>query len=247
MITGAVVPLYVHPLVDARSWQIAAGEGAAARCIVVNVADGPGLGAPDEEYVTWFSRLSHRGVRVAGYVDCDYGTRSSERVSADVERWRGVYDVRSFFLDRYPSAALSSTRRTVQWMRSTGAELIVANPGTEAPIAATADVNISVAFEGRWSDYRRAVRAGSVRSRGAGEIAHLVYAVPRHEHQRARALADELGALSYVTSGDGANPWGQLLETSPPAPPAPTRAGTGSGLRVRRPARPRTPADTSRS
>ncbi|MEO3938985.1 spherulation-specific family 4 protein [Dermatophilaceae bacterium Soc4.6] len=212
MITGAVVPLYVHPLVDPGAWKVAHREGPGARCVVVNVADGPGEAAPDDEYVTWVARLTERSVRVAGYVDCGYGARRSDLLRADVERWRKVYGVRSFFLDRFPSTAATPTTRAVRWLRDTGAELVVANPGVEAHGDATTGVDISVAFEGPWRAYRSGILAGTVKARSSRDIAHLVYAVPRNQHQRAHALARELGALVYVTSGDGANPWGHLRE-----------------------------------
>ncbi len=217
MIADAVVPLYVHPLLDPEAWWVAQHEGPRARCIVVNVADGPGTDRVDDEYVTWVSRLERRSVRVAGYLDCDYGARGLELLREDAERWRATYGVRSFFLDRFPPRAVARTTRAVKWLRDTGAELVVANPGVESGEDTTTGVDISVAFEGPWHDYRRGILMGTVRARRSRDIAHLVYGVPGQQQARAQALARGLGALPYVTSGDGANPWSQLRGTTPPA------------------------------
>jgi hypothetical protein len=223
VITGAVVPLYVHPLVDVDSWHLAERLGAKAACIVVNVADGPGApGRPDGAYVAWIARLAGRGVTVAGYVDCAYGARSADDVRADVERWRANFAVQSFFLDQFPAVPAPVTAGIVRWLGDTGTRLVAANAGVETHPDSLVGVDVHVAFEGRWPDYRRAVSDGRVARTRANDVTHLVYAVPGQELDHAIGLARSLGAHPYVTSRDGANPWdrlvGSTLETSAAQP-----------------------------
>jgi hypothetical protein len=208
---GAVVPLYVHPLLDPMAWRNLEELGPGLRCVVVNVADGPGSPRdPDPEYVRAVHRLRRAHVTVAGYVDLAYGARSTGVVHRDVDTWRSEYDVSAFFLDRYPSHVDPRAIGVVEWLVRGGADLVVANPGVHPDPAAVDRVDLCVTFEGDVERYRAATGRSQADSLGATDVAHLVYDVPPEDHAEVGDLAAARGAAGYVTEGRGSNPWDRL-------------------------------------
>ncbi|KAF3761883.1 hypothetical protein M406DRAFT_234055, partial [Cryphonectria parasitica EP155] len=127
-----LVPLYIYPTPEtwAPLYRAADAQPDLDFYVVVNPANGPGLGAlPDANYVDALARLTALGnVRVIGYVHCSYGRRPVEDIVADVEayaRWEGEMGktivVDGIFIDETPSstefveylAALANAGRTI--------------------------------------------------------------------------------------------------------------------------------------
>jgi len=217
--TGAVVPLYVHPLLDPQAWSALEELGTDLRCVVVNVADGPGSAlTADPRYVHAVRRLRRAGVTVAGYLDLAYGARSTGTVQRAVDAWESAYEVSAFFLDRHPSYVEPRAIGVAEWLVRRGADLVVANTGVHPDPAAVDCVDVCVTFEGDVERYRALTVPTWAASFGAGHIAHLVYGVPPEDQAEVRALAAERGAVGYATEGRGSNPWDRLAASLTPHP-----------------------------
>jgi hypothetical protein len=76
--------------------------------VVVNPANGPGLGpTPDKNYTRELTKLNaHANVKTFGYVFTAYGKRDLVLVLQDVERyrnWNSTVGVKGIFFDETPS------------------------------------------------------------------------------------------------------------------------------------------------
>lgn len=211
--TGVIdllVPAYVHPLVDPDAWNRIIALAPRVRAVIVNVHNGPG-DEPDPAYPDLLRRLDAAGVRTVGYVDTDYGRRPAAQVVADVNTWLSRYGVRGAFLDQVTSGLdhLDHYAELTVATRSRGADYVVLNPGTEPHPGYTDLANITVTFEGSWSDYGRLQEPGWTRELPPGRFAHLIHGVPDAGAVRAavRLAARRHVRTVYVTTGTGANPW----------------------------------------
>jgi Spherulation-specific family 4 len=208
-----LVPAYVHPLEDPGAWDRLVSLAPVLRAVVVNVHDGPG-DEPDPAYPKVLERLVDAGVRIVGYVDSDYGRRALAEITADVEVWLSRYGVHGVFLDQVASGLdlLDHYADVTVAARSRGADFVVLNPGT-TPHAGYLDLaNVTVTFEGSWTDYRRLEEPEWARSVPASRFAHLVHGVSFTSGLTAavrQAARRHVGTV-YVTPGTGANPWNQV-------------------------------------
>jgi hypothetical protein len=206
-----LVPLYVHPAVDPGAWR--ALERAAHRLygVVLNVADGPGPGAPDAAFTAAARRLRDAGVRLFGYVDTGYGTRPVQDAARDVRRHREWYGARGVFLDRAAAGRdrLPYYRRLAHAARLGGARAVVLNPGVH-PDPAYADLaDLLVTYEGTWTDYAAAAVPGWTAAHPPARFCHLVYGVPGDAAARdvARTAARRGAGVHCAVPGTPPNPW----------------------------------------
>jgi hypothetical protein len=206
------VPGYVHPLRDAGFWSRLTAASAHVRFVVVNVHDGPGADL-DPAYPDVVRLLDAARIRTIGYVDTDYGRRPSGDVVDDARRWVTRYGIRGVFLDQvapgfehldhYAGCALGA--------RAAGAPFVVLNPGTDCHPGYADIANVTVTFEGTWTDYLDRTPADWMLARPAARFCHLVHTVPTHQlpHGPAAAAARHAGT-AFFTDGAGANPWDRL-------------------------------------
>ena len=69
---------------------------------VANPNSGPGT-TVNTDYRTYMASMRASGVKVIGYVSTSYGHRSIALVKADIDAYRSMYTVDSFFLDEITS------------------------------------------------------------------------------------------------------------------------------------------------
>lgn len=207
-----VVPAYFHPATHPDEWAWLAERAGQVRLIVLNLANGPGT-QPDAAFVPVLDRLRSGGVVVAGYVDTNYGQRSTRDALADLGRHLDWYEVAGVFFDRAAVAAehvgyyADLTRRA----REMGVHVVAFNHGAH-PIEAYAEhADLLGTFEGPWRAYLDVATARWARSRSAGQFFHLVHSVPPESFGDAFSLATRRKAgCAYVTDHGGVNPWERL-------------------------------------
>lgn len=214
-----LVPAYFHPAVAAQAWERLAEPGQRLRLVVVNVNSGPG-DVIDPSYVPVVTALRDARVRLAGYIDTDYGRRPVDEVVADVVAYRQHYQVSGVFLDQVSSgsAELDLYARYVLAARTAGASFVVLNPGVHPHPGYVDLADLTVTFEGPWAAYRNLDVPAWVHERPARRFCHLIHSVPPDASDRVLDLAFRRNAgTAFVTDGRGVNPWDRY-------PGAPTTA-----------------------
>jgi spherulation-specific family 4 protein len=205
-----LAPAYVHPLDDPGAWDRLVALAPVLRAVVVNVHNGPGE-EEDAAYTKVLERLADARVRVVGYVDTDYGRRPAGKITADVDTWLSRYGVHGVFLDQVASGLdlLDHYAEVTVAVRARGADYVVLNPGTSPHPGYLDLANVTVTFEGPWSDYRRMREPERILSVPASRFAHLVHGVPYAAavHAALRLAGQRHVRTVYVTTGTGPNPW----------------------------------------
>jgi hypothetical protein len=185
----------------------------AGTLVVMDPADGPG-DTIDPQYVEVVSAAVHQGLRVFGYVTCDYGRRSAEAMVEEVERYRTWYGPCGIFMDQSPASA-SSVPAIVEFLdhvRRVRLSIAI-NPGQpdiDPQDAVIADHVVN--FEGSHATYRGTRFPGWVRTLPAEKFWHLVYEV--HDLQAMHEVVSDAGrlhaAIVHITDTTMPNPWEQL-------------------------------------
>lgn len=207
-----MVPAYAHPAADPRLWQRLVRAAPVLRLVVVNPHDGPGAG-PDPSYPVVMQALGDAGVRMAGYVDTDYGNRPTKEVLADVTTYIARDGLRAVFLNQVGSGLdqLDHYAQLVQAARGAGARFVALNPGTHPHPGYVDLANVTVTFEGAWEDYRRLTVPPWAHRFPASRFCHLVHSVPSEQLDEAAATASRRHVDTVMlTDGTGENPWDRL-------------------------------------
>ncbi|AQS65888.1 spherulation-specific family 4 protein [Streptomyces pactum] len=208
-----LIPLYVHPAEDPRSWHRLIAAAGRTYGVVINPANGPG-DAPDPAFAAAAGALRAAGARLLGYVDTDYGTRPAAEVAEDVRRHRQWYTADGCFLDRVSAAAteLPAYRALVRGLRRRGSGPVVLNPGVHPAPGYARVADLVVTFEGPWSAYVSAFSRPDWTLRHPPErFCHLVYGVPEALTPLAVRTAHERGAaVCGPVTGEPPNPWSRL-------------------------------------
>ncbi|MEY9988627.1 hypothetical protein ABIE67_000659 [Streptomyces sp. V4I8] len=208
-----LIPLYVHPAEDPAAWHRLITCAARTYAVVLNPANGPGR-APDPAFVAAAEALRSAGARLLGYLDTDYGARDPEDITADLRRHQEWYAVDGCFLDQVPAAphGLPDCRRLVRSARRLGASTVVLNPGVHPAPGYARLADLTVTFEGPWSQYVSDFSRPSWTTRlPAARLCHLVYGVPEPLVPLALRTAGERGAgVSGPVTGEPPNPWSRL-------------------------------------
>jgi hypothetical protein len=208
-----LIPLYVHPAEDPAAWHRLITRAAHTHAVVLNPASGPG-DSPDPAFAAAAEALRSAGARLLGYVDTDYGARDPAAVVADLRRHREWYGVDGCFLDRVTAApdGLPACRRLVRSVRRLGAAPVVLNPGVHPAPGYARLADLTVTFEGHWSQYVAAFSRPAWAARQPPErLCHLVYGVPELLVPLAVRTARERGAaVCGPVTGEPPNPWSRL-------------------------------------
>lgn len=207
-----IVPAYFHPATHPDEWAWLAERAALVRMIVLNMADGPGT-QPDAAVFPILDRLRSAGVAVGGYVDTNYGRRSTYETMTDLSRYVGWYQVAAVFFDRAAVAAedVSYYADLARRAREMGVHVVAFNHGAHPVRAYAEHADLLGTFEGPLSAYLELTVPRWVRSRPAGQFFHLLHSVPATHVGDALWLAARRNAgCVYVTDRSGVNPWDRL-------------------------------------
>jgi Spherulation-specific family 4 len=190
----AAIPGYFYPTLG--GWATMCTYPNQPAVIIANIggSGGPGTSV-NSDYTTWITNAVQAGIKVIGYVDTNYATRtigtssdtaSSNTVYGDINGWKTLYpDIGGYFLDRVPTASgavLTTTQTTITYARSViqGAP-IFANCGAYPTVSGYIDAaDVTVVFEGDYNlqGYPTTVPGsvpGYVANYPAAKFMHLVY------------------------------------------------------------------------
>lgn len=147
--TGLIIPLYSDPN---GSWidilQIHRQFPDVPMIVIINPDNGPGQNF-SHDYFNWTQALMNAGIRVIGYVYTEYGSRSAGVIESQTIDYLNWYHVNGLFLDEVSEYSNYSSyyEDLTDICRSLGAEYIVGNPGTSAPLNITQYFNLTVLYE----------------------------------------------------------------------------------------------------
>jgi hypothetical protein len=206
------VPAYFHPAVAASDWRWLAGMAHMLRFVIMNVHNGPGA-TLDTTYGPAVEELKAAGVRVIGYVDTNYGRVPPAEVARHVTTYRDRYGLEGAFLDQ-TSAGLDQLDHYAQCVlaaRTAGARFVVLNPGTHPHPGYVDLANVTVTFEGTWTEYVTLSVPEWVHRYPSSRFCHLVHSLPHAGFEDGLHLAAErhVGSV-FLTDRRGANPWDRM-------------------------------------
>lgn len=208
------VPAYFHPSEHPELWRRLGKAADRVRFVVVNPSNGVG-DRLDSAYHVPVLRLLDAGVRLTGYIDSGYGSRPVAEVVGEARTYRERYGITAVFLDQVAGtvAALDYYEPCVLALRAAGVRFLVLNPGAYPHPAYVDLANVTVSFEGQWTDYECSVPPPWATRVPARRFAHLVYGVPREVAERPDPVVRSRHAMTAcLTGGSGANPWDRLPE-----------------------------------
>ena len=203
------VPAYGYPG-ESDLWaelaQLPAGS-----VVVLDPANGPGE-LSDTTYEQSVAAVRAAGVHIYGYVDTDYGRRSTVDMLEDVRRHVVWYSVDGVFLDQTPAAFEPAIAAVIRAAQSEGLQVSI-NPGQ--PIVDRQWVVLAdhvVTFEGDAALYKRTQMPRWLWDFPADKFWHLVYALADMGQLQAvlRQASAQHAEMIYVTDGTLPNPWQRL-------------------------------------
>ncbi|WNB86348.1 spherulation-specific family 4 protein [Cellulomonas sp. ATA003] len=206
------VPAYFHPAAQPFDWQRLTEIPHRLRFVVMNVYNGAGA-EPDPSYKAIVDALIAAGVRIIGYVDTDYGRRPIPEIAQEVAAYHRRYGIEGVFMDQVSPGLekLEHYAQAVLAARTAKARFVVLNPGTHPHPGYLDLANVTVTFEGTWSQYVGLKVPTWVTRFPASRFCHLVHTVPDEEFGPGLALAADRHARSvFLTDGRGENPWDHL-------------------------------------
>jgi hypothetical protein len=206
------VPAYFHPSSHPFDWQTLMDMPDRLRFVVMNVYNGPGA-ERDPYYTPIVEALIGAGVRIIGYVDTDYGRRPITEIAQEVARYHRWYRIEGVFMDQVSPGLekLEHYAQAVLAARTAKARFVVLNPGTHPHPGYLDLANVTVTFEGTWSQYVALKVPKWVTRFPASRFCHLVHSVPLGEFAPGLVLGTDRHARSiYLTDGRGDNPWDHL-------------------------------------
>lgn len=206
------VPAYFHPAQSPQKWDRLVSLAALTRFVIINVHNGPGeeLDAP---YLPVIDALRSAGVRMLGYVDTGYGSREPSVIAHETSIYRARYGLDGIFMDQVSSGLdeLDHYAQCVVAARTAGGQFIALNSGTHPHPGYVDLANVTVTFEGTWSQYKSLEVPQWVQRYSPTRFCHLVHSVPRGAFVRGLDLAARRHVSSvFLTHGSGANPWDRL-------------------------------------
>jgi hypothetical protein len=231
---GIMIPLYTYP---GGTWdQVSAAKTAHPSVpivAIINPNNGPGS-SRDANYVSGIQELQSAGVVVIGYVFTQYGSRSTNEVTSDIDTWKALYpQIQGIFFDEMTNTPGDENyyRNLSDYAKSVGLSFTVGNPGTDTSTSYVGTMDNIVIYEtgglpslsqlGGW-------HAGYDKS----NFSYLAYGVPTLNDAFVASSANYVSYM-YITNDSLSNPWDSVtpyfmdtaaaLDTGiAPPPPVPT-------------------------
>jgi hypothetical protein len=183
----------------------------------------PGDGASvDPNYVSAIDTYEREGIKVYGYVDTAYGSRSLSSVETEVSDWYSWYGLNGIFFDdassnptlASPGSYYNELYEYVKHVTGPGVlgTTVVLNPGTIPAEAYMADSDVICDFEGPEASYVNTTFPAWVNSYPATRFWNIIYdSTGISQMQRDVSLARERNAgYVFVTTLNGSNPYGGM-------------------------------------
>ena len=151
---GVIIPAYSYPN-PPTFWDNAIAGANSVQFMIADPANGPGK-SKDTNYVAVIARAKAAGIRVMGYVDTDYGRRSSSTMRAEITTWRTMYGGRRHLLFDQTASSTSSLayyQAIADYVHATAGAITMFNPGININKRFLQMADILNIFEGTMADY----------------------------------------------------------------------------------------------
>lgn len=213
-----LVPLYIYPSrVGLVSWRAISNLNKLTPVTaIISPASGPG-GPPNADYQSGMSLLQAGGVRMAGYIHTDYGSRGLASVKADINTYHQYFSLSGFFIDTVNNTldTLNYYTELYSYIKSLNPNYrVILNPGTvinEAYLSAPAGdvVIVSEDYYSRWLSYPTPSYVSNYQPAQLGAIVHSTGSTTRLLNAMQLARKRNIGWF-YATSLTMPDPWKRL-------------------------------------
>jgi hypothetical protein len=191
-------PAYFYP--PTGLWGPLVNDGSALSIIILNPNSGVDV-KHEWRYDAPLANARAAGIRIFGYIQTDYGTRSSAEVIAEMDRYREWYGVTSFFLDESDTDPVSLALYTemTDYAHAMGGSTML-NFGYHPHPGYMAIADIAVVFEDSAEVYANYTLPSWISEFPANRFAQMVYGVPEEDHDEVLATirASNAGYV-YIT------------------------------------------------
>ncbi|MGC1181783.1 spherulation-specific family 4 protein [Legionella sp.] len=206
------VPAYFEPCTTSGcNWSTLNSSIPTVGIAVINPNSGPGS-ALQQSYVTQTKTTQSLGAKVLGYVDTNYGTIASSKVTAQIDDYYNWYNVDGIFFDEGYSndcTMLSYYETLNSYVKAKGgASITIVNYGTNTPSCYANASDILIEFEDVYSNYSKWKATGWESTYPASKFWHIVYNTPQSSLASAISLSQQRNVgYVYVTSLTTPNPY----------------------------------------
>lgn len=206
-------------------WTRAIAKAPTVSFMIINPDSGPGS-AFIPEYATQIAKAHQNGVNVMAYVYTSYGDRPQATVIADVDKYYQWYNIDGIFFDEVENenctdvTYYTNLKNNVKG-RSTGAKLVILNPGTDIDPCFSNTGDIFAIFESGYASYVNWTPQYSwEQTDSSGKFWHIIHTANQAELKQAVKLSKNRNAgYLWVTSEIFVNPnTDNPYDTIPPEP-----------------------------
>ncbi len=213
-----LVPAYFYPAINSPWNQLNAAATRVPLTAIMNPASGPGS-AVDTNYVNAVNSLRSAGGKVIAYVSSNYANRPIANVIADIDTYRGWYNVDGFFIDEMSNMGSQTVQnyyaQIYNYVKSIeNSWEVIANPGTTTleGFLTRPTADRLVVFEGDGGMYTPYVPSAWNSQHDASDFVHLIHSEPsvvamRNQIQLAR---QRNAGMIFITDDVLNNPWDRL-------------------------------------
>jgi len=205
-IQSIIIPLYAYPGVYATEYNklLTLDSNGREVIVIVNPLNGPGT-SRDPNYALAITRLKERGYKVIGYVYTNYGNRSFEVVTEDMEKWYEFYpNIDGFFFDEVANTTdmLHYYVSIYHYVKQED-KLVVLNPGTIVPPEYYDVADKIVIFE---NDYRQ-LNDNYFLLTNQAKACYLIYGTPNNKVDDVlQLLTQNRVSCAYITDKNATDP-----------------------------------------
>ena len=219
--TGVYIPMYMSPVDNPDHYAAVAAAKAAHPSVPVVVAINPDSGpgpAYIENYDTAIDELRAAGVIVLGYTPTKYGSRPSDEIKADIDRYLDWYRIDGLMLDEFPNRAGYEAKyaELTAYAKSYGLRLVIGNAGTDVPQSYVGTVDVIGITEGHgympteWLRYCvLCLYDGWHQDYNKNNFRFSRYAIDKMDPEFVRESSKWVG-LFYITDGVSPDRWKHL-------------------------------------
>lgn len=208
-VTGIILPLYIYP---GASWhlviQAKRSHPSVPILAIINPGSGPGAFL-DPNYVTGIKQLQSYGVTVLGYVFTGYASRKQSAVIADIDAYKGWYDVDGIMFDEMCVLPGSEEYYSTlgRYAKSLRMAMILGNPGKDAPTRYRATMDVLNIYEDL--GIPEAWLSNNAPILGREKLSMIAYGVRDFDRSSLEAIS-RCVAFLYLTDADLPNPYDKL-------------------------------------
>jgi hypothetical protein len=208
---GLYVPLFTYPTSSMWSSVISTKNSHPNLPMLVAINPSNGVGSfQDSNFVNGINQLKSAGITVIGYVDSNYGQRSTTVVQDEINKYKSWYGVNGIFFDRMSvaSGVESYYSSLNSYVKSAGMSFTMGNPGADTRSSYIGTVDNIVIYESQGLPSIDSLKGWHL-NYDKKNFSIISYGVSALDTQFISNARNYVGWI-YVTNDGLSNPWDTL-------------------------------------